>query len=326
MAVVQLRVSQVSRLGARCPVSWKTLQLPRLQVAGPRGGSLSQRGRCLQRVADQRVLPYRHHGLHDVVSSSVRKTAIFFWAKLVLTLASYIEAVEILYRLNTISISSHILLRAAQDLLAPPVVASITSLELVWDISKVPLEEGFTGLKGPNSEGQSRTEPIFSSLKFLRISFAAKKEKENWDANDPVTGLPYNAAESLKLEHLQKHTLPAIDRLLERMAPPEADVIFSCRGWGWYEALGTALLEKQGKKVTKSQNCELGGDKCWRVTPEATLAGEGESGGESEAGAGDRELEEGKGTAQGARREGFWIHRPPLTHWTSRPLVWPLFP
>jgi hypothetical protein len=216
---------------------------------------------------------------------------------------SYVEGVEVLYRTNTLHIASHILIRGFQDIMAPQVVSSITSLELVWNPKSVHIEDGFTGLPESNDSRQSKIRgPLFPSLKYLRISFAGLCSRH--DDVDHAVKLPRTEDNRTNLSRqLHQYTLPAIDKVLDRIAPPSADVTLSCRNWAWYIEIDLLLVESQGKEKTKPQRSEMEGLKCWRVLPTSKPA-------DKEAdGALDRDLEIGT-EGKTPRREGYWIHIP----------------
>ena len=187
--------------------------------------------------------------------------------------------------------------------MAPQVVSSITSLELVWNPKTVRLEDGFIGLPESNDDQQTkRGQPLFPSLKYLRISLTPLCGRH--DTLDHAVNLSRNEENRTALsKQLHQYTLPAIDEVLDRIAPPSAEVTFSCRNWAWYVEIDLALVESQGKETTRPQRSEMEGLKCWRVTP-SPEAGEKENSDTS-----DRALEEGTEN-RSTRREGYWIHIP----------------
>ena len=196
----------------------------------------------------------------------------------------YAEGVEVLYKTNTIHISSPVLLRCIQDLIPRQRLADMTSLELVWKPKQLPLRLGFTGRKGsPPFEA-----PIFPSLRHLRISFYRLVYGEI----DEATGLqwPYESQDELS-RALHERLFPEIDSVLERIAPPSAEVVVSCSKWEWYEVVDLHLLEKQGPAKTQLQRAEIEGLKCWRETPRRTSAAEAED-----------------SQQPPVQRDGYWIH------------------
>lgn len=160
-------------------------------------------------------------------------------------------------------------------------------------MEQLPIEQAFTGLAqlGQREETTSRR-PLFPDLKHLRISCY----------NKDIGFHDRDGAGTLEMQ-LVEYALPAVDELLERIAPPEAEVIFSCRTWEWFSTIRDTL-HTNGGAHEPCQPSELGGLKCWRKTPRQVVdVGEGEDKGEK----GDRVLEEGKGSS-GPQREGIWIH------------------
>ncbi|KAH6889136.1 hypothetical protein B0T10DRAFT_47503 [Thelonectria olida] len=196
---------------------------------------------------------------------------------------AYVEGIDILYSTNTIHIASPVLLRSIQDIIPQPRLSEMTSLELVWKPKEIPLNEGFISQDPPNSTSQSISTPIFPSLIYLRISF----KRLVYGAVDESTGLswPYDS-KALLAEKLHNHTLPMIDRLLERIVPPTTDVTVSCSKWDWYEAIDMRLIEEQGVEKTRPQRADIEGLKCWREVPRKE----------------DQESDN--------PRRGYWIHMP----------------
>lgn len=197
---------------------------------------------------------------------------------------------DVLYRTNTIHIASAPLLHHLPDIMTPNVLSRITSLELVWNATQVPLTLGFTGQAASKSH-KRQTEPLFPSLQVLRITFASL----TWGELDAATGLnwPYSSKDTLA-SRLQTRLFPDIDALLDRIVPPSTDVTISCPKWIWYEVTDLALVEKQGKEATRPQRADIEGLKCWRETPSAATSG-------------DKGLEEASGSTF---RAGFWVHIP----------------
>jgi hypothetical protein len=196
------------------------------------------------------------------------------------------------------------LIRAFQDIMPPQVVSTITSLELVWDPLEVRLEDGFTGLPGSDKNRESFQHPLFPDLKHLRISFSRMYPPA--PRLDYATGLETSEDSYYEYaEKLTEYTLPAVDQLLDRIAPLDAEVTFSCRNWRWYIAIETTLIETQGREVTRVQTSELGGFKCWRPTPKIAAAAVEKADGTTE----DNDVEKGQVTER-PRRDGFWVHVP----------------
>lgn len=207
----------------------------------------------------------------------------------------------VLYGSNTIHISSSTLIRGIQDVVPDQNLSRMVSLELVWDPLEVPIMLGFTGNQIKyRGKKPCRTEPVFSSLKFLRISF----KRLTYGDMDPITGLtwPYKDEQSLTNE-LRNRFLPQIDGLLDRIVPPSTDVMISLREWSWYEHLDLWLMGIQGKEKTKPQRADIEGLKCWREIPKQANTGERDIGVQTTP------------TTEKRLREGYWIHIPiAVTH------------
>jgi hypothetical protein len=192
-----------------------------------------------------------------------------------------LEGLDVLYKTNTIHISSPVLMRSIQDVIPRQRLADITSVELVCKPKQLPLDLGFTG--NYNSQHQLYAGPIFPSLRYLRISF----KRLTYGEIDNALGIvwPYKSKEILS-HRLHDHFLPELDRLLERIVLPSTDVTVTCSKWDWYVAIDLFLMKKQGKEGTKLQRADIEGLKCWRSTP--------------------RRIEDASGVE--GRRKGFWIH------------------
>lgn len=185
--------------------------------------------------------------------------------------------------------------------MSPRIVSSITSLELVWDAKALPFSDGFIGFPEKRSGKKARppsTGPIFPSLLHLRLSLRMWSNAKI----DHNTGLDSSYPNKRELvEKIHSYTLPAIDSLVDRIAPPSTDVALSCPRWDWYSNIDLVLVGRQGLETTKPQRSEMEGLKCWRdVTTTRNL----------DAGAvTDGELEDGTGTNR-CTRQGYWIHIP----------------
>ncbi|KAI5457176.1 hypothetical protein BGZ63DRAFT_84652 [Mariannaea sp. PMI_226] len=204
---------------------------------------------------------------------------------------AYMEGTSILYGANTIHIASPVLLRSIQDIIPRPRLADMTSLELVWKPKELSLSEGFVSDNASSSKVDTCSTFIFPSLVFLRISF----KRLVYGDVDEATGLvwPYEN-KSLLRDKLLNHTLPMIDRLLQKLVPPTTEVTVSCSKWDWYEAIDLKLVEQQGIEKTRPQRADIEGLRCWRETPTC------ENGGSKM----DEEKDQEK------PRRGFWIHMP----------------
>jgi hypothetical protein len=161
----------------------------------------------------------------------------------------------------------------------------MTSLELVWKPKEISFGEGFI------SQYQTIRTPIFPSLVYLRISL----KRLVYGTVDEATGLvwPYDS-KALLAEKLHNHTLPTIDRLLERIVPPTTEVTLSCSKWDWYDVIDMRLIEEQGVEKTKPQRADLEGLRCWREVPTKE---------------GDRDIKAADQESEIPRR-GYWIHVP----------------
>lgn len=209
---------------------------------------------------------------------------------------------EVLYRTNTIHIGSAILIRRFQGILSPRIVSSVTSLELVWNTRILSMDDGFTGMPG-KSKIKYPT-PLFPSLQYLRVSFTALPWPQTADLEDinHAIGLPFSELNREKIgRQLHEYTLPGMDKLLDRIAPANADVTFSCPKWDWYSQIDLKLVEAQGVERTRPCRSEMEGLKCWRVVPRQDTPGTVDT-----VTPGD--LEQGSGAPK--LRDGYWIHVP----------------
>ncbi|KAH7163588.1 hypothetical protein B0J13DRAFT_538866 [Dactylonectria estremocensis] len=216
---------------------------------------------------------------------------------------AYVEGTNILYSTNTIHIASPALLRSLQDVIPEQRVSELTSLELVWHPKELPLNLAFTTLRKRDSPpGSASTEPVFPALVYLRITF----KRLTYGETDETVGLiwPYTS-KTLLADKLHNHLLPTIDRLLDRIVPPSTEVTISCSKWDWYEQIDLALVEKQGKEITKPERADIEGLRCWREIPRsqqnlnATTLTAGSPDG----------IQEGGSEVEGLRK-GYWIHMP----------------
>jgi hypothetical protein len=207
----------------------------------------------------------------------------------------YFEGMRILYGENTINISSPHLLRGIQDIMSANVMSSVTSLELSWYLSEVPLKQGFVGYS--DSGGSSQKSPLFPNLAHLRLCIAGVDERA---ADEPKPSF-------LGPEHLgggrmtwyATHMLPRFDSLVEKLAPPTAQVYIWCSDWEWYKAVDMVLLKGQGKEITQPRlSQDYRGLECWRQMP--NKQGEGASADETQG-----ELGQSRWTS---KPRGYWIH------------------
>lgn len=166
-----------------------------------------------------------------------------------------------LYTQNTIAINSPPLLRGIQDLVSPSVTSLITSLDISWKLSEVPLESGFVGYKRPNRSQTSK--PIFPSLEHLRITFL---EQYSSLPDEPHITTDFSTADLNAW--MARRLPPVVDAVICRLTPPSTQVYVSYTSLNYYRALDVALIREQGMDVTKPQICRvLGGLKCWRQMP-----------------------------------------------------------
>lgn len=250
-------------------------------------------------------MPDRYYGLAIVLQASVsevyglkkaRSSISRFGAVTNFTLFSYLEGIDVLYKTNTIHVTSPVLIRAMQDLISRQRLADITSLELLWETKLAPLSMGFTGFANSRDKLPA-ARPLFPGLRVLRISF---KRQVN-DDEDYTLGITLPCRHKILLDHgVHNFFLPEVDKLLERMVPHTTDVTITCPKWRWYEAIDLVLLEKQGKEETRMQRADIEGLKCWRNTPPRTNMPP------SIWDVSDRALEDAAGVE--GRRKGFWVH------------------
>jgi hypothetical protein len=186
-------------------------------------------------------------------------------------------------------------------MLSTRVLSSLTSLELVWGMRFLLVDEAFTGM---NDVTSSLPEPLLPSLRYLRISFTARSwaesERELNHVN-LVTGLPFEDQSSYRLgRQLHAFTLRQFDELFDRIAPASAEITLSCPSWDWYCNIDLTLAETQGLPSTKTCMSEMEGLKCWRVIDREQAT--------ADAAQGQKDMEQGNG----GRRllDGYWIHVP----------------
>lgn len=195
---------------------------------------------------------------------------------------------DVLYGTNTFHIASPVLMKSMSDLFPSHILANIRSLELVWQPKDLPLVDGFCSRVKPSKYQH----PVFPSLAYLRISFARMVIHEVDHATDMIW--PYDNRRLLS-ERLHNSFLPQMDELINRIAPPMAEVTVSCAKWDWYELIDVSLLESQGKEATRMQRADIEGLRCWRMMPiRRSISWE-----DAEA-----------GLSSVPSREGYWIHIP----------------
>ncbi|VUC21464.1 unnamed protein product [Clonostachys rosea] len=200
---------------------------------------------------------------------------------------AYLEGLHVLYRTNTIQISSMQLHRSLPDILSPTVISNMTSLELVWDLAALPFDDGFISKKGLSSK--DRREPLFPSMKYLRIAFAEDLTSRRYQA----LGIRWDLSESGLTDILIDFILPMLDKFIERSVPPTTDVTVSCLSWDWYRAIDLRLVDAQGEAQSRPQKADIGGLKILRLIPKPET-NSSETGGDS--------------STQHTIREGIWIH------------------
>ncbi|KFY34296.1 hypothetical protein V494_06894 [Pseudogymnoascus sp. VKM F-4513 (FW-928)] len=214
---------------------------------------------------------------------------------------AYVEGIDVLYRTNTIHISSPVLMRSIQDVLSGHRLESIACLELVWQPKMLPLKLGFTDNNTQwhhisptfyeRHESNILAGLIFPCLRILRISFA----RLIYNEKDYTLGIEWPYRNKSILSHrLRNHFLPTIDRILERAVPPTTDVTVSCSKWDWYQEIDHVLMETQGVEETRMQHAGIKEFRCWRNTPQEV------------ENLSDSALEDAIGAEE--RRKGFWIH------------------
>lgn len=149
-------------------------------------------------------------------------------------------------RLNTFHISAPVLIRGIRDILSPQMLGMMTSLEIVINrrnVHQVDLDRSFTCLpSGFHGKPVHQSGAIvFPMLRQLRISF----RYTSWMRLDPWTGeVDQNYHVDVGINAmLSIRSLSAIDRLLQRIAPPNAEVTV-----GLLPVLGAVL-------PTSSSNC-----------------------------------------------------------------------
>lgn len=182
------------------------------------------------------------------------------------------------------------MLSSMHQIMYPRLIQCLVSLELRWNPRLLRLNHAFDTM---TSHRATPRHPLFPALRHLRISFKALSARQR----DYATGLPHRPRSIRQMgRRLHQYTYPSIDSLLDQMVPVSAEVTISCLRWKWYEQTDSLLFEIQGLENTMPQKSEMGGIKCWRMTPE-------ESTGEDESSTGIK-----RGKEAGPQRRGFWIH------------------
>ncbi|CAH0054086.1 unnamed protein product [Clonostachys solani] len=204
---------------------------------------------------------------------------------------AYFEGSSVLYRNNTINIASPALHRSIQDVLPQQALCNMTSLEFVWDLDRVPLDEAFR--TASKKRAREHSSPLFPSMTNLRVAFS----KSSRDASS--LGLDRHDMHWTEIKKaLLGQLFPMVDDFLERVVPSTTDVVISCPSWSWYSAIDLILIDKQGKDVSMAQHSSFGGTKFWRQSPRHEVT--------SPQTRDVQTLEEG--TQSETLRTGFWIH------------------
>ncbi|CAG9982787.1 unnamed protein product [Clonostachys byssicola] len=204
---------------------------------------------------------------------------------------AYIEGFSVLYGNNTINIASPALLRSIQDVLPQEALFCMTSLELVIDLDRVPLDLTFRTTS--KKKAREHPSPLFPSMANLRIAFSRTSR------NASSLGLDRNDLHWTEIKKaLLGQLFPMIDGFLERVFPSTTDVVISCPSWSWYSAVDLVLIDQQGRATSKAQHSSFQGTKFWRQSPAQEIISP--ENGNVEA------LEEG--TQSKILRTGFWVH------------------
>ncbi|CAH0000721.1 unnamed protein product [Clonostachys byssicola] len=209
---------------------------------------------------------------------------------------AYIEGMDVLYRTNTIHISTAPLLRGLQNIMSETVLQHLTSLELVWDADQVPIAHGFKDQARSRPLSTVRRTPVFPYLMFLRIAFKAVEPAKT----DPATGLfwPYRSVDEVE-KRLRTRLFPSIGDLLNRIVPSTTHVTLSCPDWMWFKATCDSLKSKNADAGT-FQVAEIGGVKVWWPIDSTSTALQRLRSPDPLLGDDGTE----------APREGFWVHIP----------------
>ncbi|CAH0047712.1 unnamed protein product [Clonostachys solani] len=218
---------------------------------------------------------------------------------------AYWEGMDVLYRTNTIHISSSVLIQDINNFLTLNVLSMITSLELVWKLEEFTVEEAFSGHAATVPSYRSSIEypsVTFPALRHLRIAF--KRLIRSNKLFGIELGLGYNFQQRQEeTERIYEYFLPKLDCLLSRIAPPTAEIIISWADWRLYSYFDLKLLEVQGKEKTRMHEPNIGGMACWRELP-CLMSN-------SIPGTVDHEYH-----SQQVARNGYWLHvaEPDLEH------------
>lgn len=242
-------------------------------------------------------MPGRSSGLAVELPSSVSycfPCSHTFLAKLIFShfilSQSYMEGMEVLYKTNTIQISSEVLLRGLHEVLTPTVLSSITSLELVWNPRLLHIVKVFEGLE-PEKQPTRQMPPIFPSLAHLHICLTSLEYV--------TIGVGQGDGMQIRtMEDLAENMPLSIDTLVLRAAPATANVTVTyAKDNLWFETVRSNHIRSRGIHEIRDRESQFEGPELWREIPPPSSSAQEDTSPNS--------LELGEGIKAG---RGYWIH------------------
>ncbi|VUC26173.1 unnamed protein product [Clonostachys rosea] len=202
----------------------------------------------------------------------------------------YMEGMEVLYKTNTFQISSDVLLRGLHEVLAPTVLSSITSLELVWNPRRLHIIKVFEGLQ-PQDGVNRQLPPLFPSLYHLHICLTSLEYV--------TIGMGQGDGMQIRtMEYLAENMPLSIDTVVLRAAPVTANVTVTyAEDQEWFETVRANHIKSQGIDGIRERESQFEGPEFWREIPTSK--------GSAQKDTTPNSLELGQG-AKVSR--GYWIH------------------
>ncbi|CAH0025420.1 unnamed protein product [Clonostachys rhizophaga] len=203
---------------------------------------------------------------------------------------AYMEGMEVLYKTNTIQISSEVLLRGLHEVLTPTVLSSITSLELVWNPRLLHIVKVFEGLE-PEKQPTRQMPPIFPSLTHLHICLTSLEYV--------TIGVGQGDGMQIRtMEDLAENMPLSIDTLVLRAAPATTNVTVTyAEDYLWFETVRSNHIRSRGIDAIRDRESQFEGPEFWREIPAPNSSAQEDTSPNS--------LELGEGIKAG---RGYWIH------------------
>lgn len=200
------------------------------------------------------------------------------------------EGMQVLYKTNTIQISSEVLLRGLHEVLTPMVLSNITSLELVWNPRQLHIVKVFEGLQ-PEKEPTRQMPPHFPSLTHLHICLTSLEYV--------TIGVGQGDGMQIRtMEDMAENMPLSIDTLVLRAAPATANVTVTyAEDHLWFEMVRSNHIQSQGIDGIRERESQFEGPEFWREVPAFKASAQKETT--------PNILELGQGTKAS---RGYWIH------------------